>query len=448
MPPPPAPLNPLQNFVSENISSRRSSSKDSDSDGTPVDDSENIPSSLPVMLSPKVVVERLDVSRMSQKRLDFGEEMEVSSAAVESEEVLATALPEDPQPVENQAEKTTEPSNGDVEREPSSKDKVDSDHDKEGQAATEEKEAGESLSQDPPQQSEPAVESNQETNKNQAVDHPQPEEPSEKPSNENGESNQEDETNPNEETSDQEKEDGQSQEVQTDANEKESEEPNDVETSENNIDPEKEQENPEAVQQKDNKSFEEPTTASETMNESKKNRSRLVLRKSSKRDGVRNKHLTNIRAMSTPNKDGTLLRANLTFAEKSFDLSAISVLSARSPSPKDGRNKAKTAQAAAAESFKFAHGKKDAFEDMLESEVRMARQPDNPPASGRALRENNASRETSPKPPLARSKSRSISQRPTETETRRTSKRRRDPSPVVEKGPRPVRQRTKNRKYE
>jgi len=173
------------------------------------------------------------------------------------------------------------------------------------------------------------------------------------------------------------------------------------------------------------------------------------------------------RAISTPNRT-VVMRQNLTFADQSIDVSAISVLSPKTPvQSAQKRASARKAPQQQEESFQFLHRKKDAFDDLEgkrsapEREKRASRRDvfldesaapkrkrkDSASAaekggpSRKAQKENSMSRENSPIPPPAEKKNRRAANQ---------SKRKREPSPVAESlSPhgRPIRKRTKNTKY-
>ena len=98
-----------------------------------------------------------------------------------------------------------------------------------------------------------------------------------------------------------------------------------------------------------------------------------------------------LRAISTPARDETMLRENVTFADKTFDLSAISVLSPKRDDTTLRRSKRSSKPADVEESFRFNRGKKDQFEELMNAKPR-GLLPKN------QQKENTPSRENSPQP--------------------------------------------------
>merc|ERR1719394_716100 len=168
------------------------------------------------------------------------------------------------------------------------------------------------------------------------------------------------------------------------------------------------------------------------------------------------------------------MRQNLTFADQSLDMSAISVLSPKTPSVtaaasarRAGRGRQQQLQQTQEESFQFLHRKKDAFEDVCQvakgksgkteterkqkeaggkkelnepaTRGRRNKDDENPSTSKKKQKENNVSRENSPQP---------VNTNPKPPK----SKRKREPSPPADPNisphGRPIRQRRKNTKYQ
>ena len=146
--------------------------------------------------------------------------------------------------------------------------------------------------------------------------------------------------------------------------------------------------------------------------------------------------------------------------EQTFDLSAISVLSPKTPASRSRSHRGRSSQPQQQPeeeeeaSFQFVHGKKrDAFEDMLREEKPNKRGRGSSQQKN-SQKENSISRENSPNPPPRTPPPPPpppTQQQAAESSSRRQRKRKEPPvSEGKDMSPsgRPVRARKKNRKYE